>query len=338
MLNIALTGLPGAGKSTSSSLFIGELAKRGFEPQVVKLAAPLYDVQASFYSRMNSALPEGQQDGQLLNFLGGHYRKASPTFLVRDLAWRCDAARIRGAKAVICDDARPLDLDDLRALGFKIMRITVPEDLRVARKKARGDKFAGRDDHPSELAAQSGLPPADFIIDNSGNLEDLAAKVKQAVDSIEGASLGNTTPNGSTSYLGPAAEELFARARELITSRYAVNRHQIAAALLTGDGRVFTGLHIEAMVGRASICAEAVALAKAREAGTKDISLAVALRHPRPTETTDRIRIVPPCGLCRELLLDYGANAHALIEVDGQIQSVSLRDMLPHKYMGTKWS
>ena len=131
---------------------------------------------------------------------------------------------------------------------------------------------------------------------------------------------------------------MLAQARTLISARYAENRHQIAAAVLSSDGQIFTGLHSEAMVGRASVCAEAVALAKAREAGATSISLALAVRHPKPSETDKRVVLVPPCGLCRELLLDYGAHAQAALEVEGEIQLVPLSEMLPHKYKGTKWN
>jgi cytidine deaminase len=91
------------------------------------------------------------------------------------------------------------------------------------------------------------------------------------------------------------------------------------------------------MVGRASICAEAVALGKACEAGATDLRVALAVRHPKPSEADQRIKLVPPCGLCRELLLDYSAGISVVVDADGARRLIPLATMLPHKYVGTKW-
>ena len=56
-------------------------------------------------------------------------------------------------------------------------------------------------------------------------------------------------------------------ARALIQERYVENRHHIAAALRTKSGKIHTGLHLDTYVGRASVCAEAVAVGKAMAAG-----------------------------------------------------------------------
>jgi hypothetical protein len=151
---VALFGLPGAGKSTSAGLLRRTLTEMGRNVEVVKLAAPLYDVQESFYARARTRLAEGQQDGRLLNFLGSHFRRAAPGFLLEDFARRCSAAALAGADVLLCDDARPADLDGLRAQGFTLVRVTAPEELRRDRKAGRGDRTAGRDDHPTELGGE----------------------------------------------------------------------------------------------------------------------------------------------------------------------------------------
>lgn len=136
----------------------------------------------------------------------------------------------------------------------------------------------------------------------------------------------------------PDDHDLVEAATRAIEARYKVGHHQIAAALRGGDGTVSLGVHLEASVGRASICAEAVALGGAVTAGLSDFETIVAVRHPAPTEAGGTIRVVPPCGLCRELLLDYAPDLHALLPAaDGQVVRVRLTDLLPEKYVGTKW-
>ena len=330
-LRIAFCGRPGAGKSTSAGLLRDVLTERGRRPAVVKVGMPLYDVQDAFYRRIGRPLDTGRQDGALLNFLGSHFRDRAAGFLAADLAERCAFAVLGGADAIICDDARPADLDALRAAGFAIVRVHAPDDLRRARKAGRDDVTAGDDRHPTEL----GDLVADHEVANTAGLVDLARELTRVVDLVEaGRHIGGSVAE----FEQRAIDALVGRARATISSRYRENVHQIGAAILAADGRVHTGIHMEAMVGRASICAEAVALGAARAAGASGIVAVAAVRHPKPSETDRRIRLVPPCGLCRELLLDYGDDLLAVVEsADGRLVLSPLGALLPHKYIGTKW-
>lgn len=127
-------------------------------------------------------------------------------------------------------------------------------------------------------------------------------------------------------------------AYDLIAHRYVVARHQIGAAILDADGVIHTGLHLDAMVGRAAVCAEAVALGVARMATTAPLLLVAAVRHPKPEEDHPA-RLVPPCGLCRELLADHAADLRVVLPSPHEAapQLYRLAELLPHKYRGTKW-
>ncbi|MGW5689219.1 dCTP deaminase [Nonomuraea sp. NPDC003754] len=81
----------------------------------------------------------------------------------------------------------------------------------------------------------------------------------------------------------PASRRVVAAAFALIASRYVLARHQIGAAILDADGRLHLGLHLDAMVGRAAVCAEAVALGTARMATSAPLILVAAVRHPNQT-------------------------------------------------------
>lgn len=334
MLKIALTGLPGAGKSTTSRLLDSAFAQSGRVCRTVKIAAPLYDLQAHFYDRLGHKISAEQQDGILLNFLGKHFRDIESDFLTDDMNARVDLASIVGADVVVCDDARPADLSALRDQGFKLVRIETSDDLRTKRKLGRNDLSVGRDDHVTERSEAGAAVVPDFVIENSGTIEELVEKVERLVASVSTTAVHENDEND----LQYALRALFDKARALVSSRYGENRHQIAAAVLTKNGRIFTGLHVEAMVGRASVCAEAIALGKACEAGENEIVLAIAVRHPKPSESDRSIRVVPPCGLCRELLLDYGRHARAIVADQGALRCVPIAEMLPHKYIGSKWN
>lgn len=136
----------------------------------------------------------------------------------------------------------------------------------------------------------------------------------------------------------PAADqELLEAASALIRQRYIVGRHHIAAALRTRSGKIVTGLHLDTYVGRASVCAEAVAVGQAMaQIGPNDpITDIVSVRHPRPTEQNQTIQVVAPCGICREMLRDFAADARVLLSddsSDGGLRAYNPSELLPLKY------
>ncbi len=121
-------------------------------------------------------------------------------------------------------------------------------------------------------------------------------------------------------------------ARTLIRERYVENRHHIAAALRTRSGRIHVGLHLDTYVGRASVCAEAVAVGTAMAAGDRDIVAIVSVRHPRPRDPNQAIQVVSPCGICRELLTDFAPECRVIVPRDGGLAAAAPGELLPNKY------
>ncbi len=79
------------------------------------------------------------------------------------------------------------------------------------------------------------------------------------------------------------------------------------------DGRVWTGIHLGATVGRMSVCAEPIALGRALLEGDGTAEVIVAVRHPKPDETDRELAVVSPCGACRELILDHCPEAMVIL-------------------------
>lgn len=121
-------------------------------------------------------------------------------------------------------------------------------------------------------------------------------------------------------------------ARALIRERYVENRHHIAAALRTKSGRIHTGLHLDTYVGRASVCAEAVAVGTAMALGDRDIVAIVSVRHPRLRDANQAIQVVSPCGICREMLTDFAPDCRVIVPRDGGLVAASPAALLPNKY------
>ena len=84
-------------------------------------------------------------------------------------------------------------------------------------------------------------------------------------------------------------------ARDAIKHRYRNEWQEVGAALRTRDGRIITGVNIDAYLGRMAVCAEAVALGQAiTSAGETGIEMIVAVRHPPPEEKDSPIAVVSP--------------------------------------------
>ncbi|MCX7893559.1 MAG: hypothetical protein N2544_14500 [Burkholderiales bacterium] len=119
-------------------------------------------------------------------------------------------------------------------------------------------------------------------------------------------------------------DNLIASARAILASRRRPGLHYVGAAVRTRSGRVFSAVNLGATVGRASVCAEAIALGMAAAAGDTDIELVVAVN--------DRGEVVSPCGLCRENVSDIAPAARVLVPVAGGVEAVPIAALLPNKF------
>ncbi|MBV8096920.1 MAG: cytidine deaminase [Acetobacteraceae bacterium] len=132
--------------------------------------------------------------------------------------------------------------------------------------------------------------------------------------------------------LSQADHDLVAAANAVLAAHYKPFWHMVAAAIRGRDGRVWTGIHLGAVVGRLSVCAEAVALGRAVLEGDGTIDTAVAVRHPKPDETDRELAVVAPCGACREMIVDYGPDARVILKGPQGLVKIPARALLPEPY------
>lgn len=99
----------------------------------------------------------------------------------------------------------------------------------------------------------------------------------------------------------------------------------VGAALLSRDGRTFVGCNVENASYGASICAERGALTSAVAAGAREFAALVVATGAR--------QATPPCGICRQALLEFAPNLviRSYVE-DGTYEEYVLRDLLPHAF------
>jgi cytidine deaminase len=140
-------------------------------------------------------------------------------------------------------------------------------------------------------------------------------------------------PKAPTKALTKADRELIDAATATIKQRYRDDWQEVGAALRTRSGKIFTGVNLDAYLGRMAVCAEAVALGRAFvDMGDDGIETIVAVRHPPPYEKSQDIKVVSPCGACRELIFDYDRKARVIVPNGKTQTAVPIAELLPNKY------
>ena len=121
-------------------------------------------------------------------------------------------------------------------------------------------------------------------------------------------------------------EKLIAMAKEAMTRAYApYSGFQVGAALLCGDGSVYTGCNIENASFGPTICAERTAVAKAVSEGHRDFVRIVVAGRSKD--------FCVPCGVCRQVLREFAPNMEVIcLNGAGEEQVFTLPELLPHSF------
>jgi cytidine deaminase len=120
-------------------------------------------------------------------------------------------------------------------------------------------------------------------------------------------------------------------AQVLLARVWVQGRHEVATALRTVDGAVYTGVHVEGSCRRSSICAEGVAMGTARAGLPPGVPLHVEAVVSVQVKPAGQFRIIAPCGVCRELISDYSPDARVWITTDKGVEAITAMDLLPSK-------
>jgi cytidine deaminase len=124
------------------------------------------------------------------------------------------------------------------------------------------------------------------------------------------------------------ATELVEAARKAADNAYApYSNFRVGAALLTDDGRVFTGANVENAAYPSSNCAEATAVAHAASEGMRKIKeAAVACVDATSLEGAY------PCGRCRQILNEFDAEVVYVAIASGDVREHTLAELLPYGF------
>jgi len=97
--------------------------------------------------------------------------------------------------------------------------------------------------------------------------------------------------------------ELISHALNARKQSYSPYSHfQVGAALLSMDGKLYTGCNIENAAYTPSNCAERTAFFKAVSEGVKSFSSIAIIGGP---EGADSLQLCAPCGVCRQVMMEF---------------------------------
>ena len=101
----------------------------------------------------------------------------------------------------------------------------------------------------------------------------------------------------------------------------------VGAALLTADGKVYTGANIESASYTPTVCAERVATFTAVHAGERNFA-AIAIVGGKASEAVSDY--CPPCGVCRQVLAEFCEADMPIYLYNGdEIRERTLAELLP---------
>ena len=105
----------------------------------------------------------------------------------------------------------------------------------------------------------------------------------------------------------------------------------VGAALLTKEGKIYTGANIENASYTPTVCAERVAIFSAVHSGEREFeAIAIVGGHKG-----DIKGVTAPCGVCRQVMSEFCSPDFKVILVtspDGDYEETTLGDLLPYTF------
>lgn len=126
-------------------------------------------------------------------------------------------------------------------------------------------------------------------------------------------------------------KELCTKAIDAMKNAYVpYSGYKVGAALLTENGKIFTGCNIENAAYTPTVCAERVAFFNAVSSGERKFT-AIAVAGGRDGVINGAF---PPCGVCRQVMAEFCSPNFTVLVVTGTetYKKYSLSELLPEAF------
>ncbi|MHB1418939.1 MAG: cytidine deaminase [Bacillota bacterium] len=122
------------------------------------------------------------------------------------------------------------------------------------------------------------------------------------------------------------AAELLQVALGAMKNAYApYSKFPVGAAVLTRNGKVYTGCNVENASSGLTVCAERTAIFKAVSEGEQEFSSIAVV--------ADTDSYCSPCGACRQVIAEFGSDILVIMgNRHGEYQSKQISQLLPDHF------
>jgi cytidine deaminase len=122
-------------------------------------------------------------------------------------------------------------------------------------------------------------------------------------------------------------QRLLQSAREAMQRAYAPYSHfKVGAALLTSEGRIFSGCNVENASYGLTNCAERTAIFSAVAQTGPDLSIQAIV------VLNDQKAPCSPCGACRQVIYEFGPDAIVVFPAASGLKELSIAELLPEGF------
>jgi cytidine deaminase len=127
-------------------------------------------------------------------------------------------------------------------------------------------------------------------------------------------------------------QELVKTALSMRKMSYTPYSHfNVGAALLSADGKIYTGCNIENASYTPTNCAERTAFFKAVSEGVRDFT-AIAIAGGK--EDATELDYCPPCGVCRQVMSEFCKDDFKiyLVKSETEYKEYTLTELVPERF------
>jgi len=125
---------------------------------------------------------------------------------------------------------------------------------------------------------------------------------------------------------------LYREARTAAEKSYSpYSNFKVGAALLSADGKIFTGCNVENSSYGGTICAERTAFVKAISEGCRNFQ---AIAICGISAEKDESSACFPCGICRQFMSEFCSADFLIVLSEGEdIVGYRFEELLPHAFL-----
>ncbi len=128
--------------------------------------------------------------------------------------------------------------------------------------------------------------------------------------------------------------ELINIAKNALKNAYTpYSKFNVGAAVLTKNGKIYSGCNVENSSYGATVCAERVAIFNAVSNGEREfVKIAIVSQSDNEAFKNIAEEFTFPCGICRQIMVEFDIGIIILQNSKGEIKEYTISELMPHSF------